>query len=358
MTTRSTTTSPPSRRGPTSATTRLVGARRAARRHGAVKPMNFGDVFPVSGGLPLSKRAPQRQAYRLVELERWSRVPRHAAQPPSEVLSRQRRSRRVLDHRGATRSSGAQALALTGAVGTRAVARGARHRRRGDAARSWRTASGSMRRACPTARRPTRSPSATPPITKEAIDRGVFGAPTYVDRRRNLLGTGPIGLRRPKTGKIACFPGRPPLGRRGRRTGGSGTFAGRSDVRNTRSDAGRATGARTKAPERSLSSHFSGSNASHVHRTHLRARVRGGGDRRRHRTGSAGSREAGRQPRMQEIAAAIQAGAKAYLNRQYRDDRHRRRHPVRHHLVGAGRPHRRRLRRRRDAVRPRPATSA
>ena len=38
----------------------------------AVKPVNFGEIFPVSGGLPLSKRAPQRQAYRLVELKRWS----------------------------------------------------------------------------------------------------------------------------------------------------------------------------------------------------------------------------------------------------------------------------------------------
>ena len=39
----------------------------------AVKPINLGVVFPVSGGLPLAKRAPQRQAYRLVELTRWSR---------------------------------------------------------------------------------------------------------------------------------------------------------------------------------------------------------------------------------------------------------------------------------------------
>jgi carboxymethylenebutenolidase len=29
-------------------------------------------VFPVSGGLPLARRAPQRQAYRLVELRRFS----------------------------------------------------------------------------------------------------------------------------------------------------------------------------------------------------------------------------------------------------------------------------------------------
>ena len=45
-----------------------------AKRHGAavnVKPADFGKVFPVSGGLPLAKRAPQRQAYRLVELKRF-----------------------------------------------------------------------------------------------------------------------------------------------------------------------------------------------------------------------------------------------------------------------------------------------
>ncbi len=44
------------------------------RRHGAairVKPVDYGVIFPQSGGLPLGKRAPQRQAYRLMELARW-----------------------------------------------------------------------------------------------------------------------------------------------------------------------------------------------------------------------------------------------------------------------------------------------
>ncbi len=36
------------------------------------KPCDLGKIFNVSGGLPLAKRAPQRQAYRLVELKRWS----------------------------------------------------------------------------------------------------------------------------------------------------------------------------------------------------------------------------------------------------------------------------------------------
>jgi 2-hydroxychromene-2-carboxylate isomerase len=45
-----------------------------AQRHGAsikVKPVDYGKIFPVSGGLPLAKRAPQRQAYRMVELKRF-----------------------------------------------------------------------------------------------------------------------------------------------------------------------------------------------------------------------------------------------------------------------------------------------
>lgn len=38
----------------------------------AVKPVDFSVIFPASGGLPLPKRAPQRQAYRMMELKRWS----------------------------------------------------------------------------------------------------------------------------------------------------------------------------------------------------------------------------------------------------------------------------------------------
>lgn len=46
-----------------------------AARHGAslhIHPVDFGQViFPASGGLPLPKRSPQRQAYRMQELRRW-----------------------------------------------------------------------------------------------------------------------------------------------------------------------------------------------------------------------------------------------------------------------------------------------
>ena len=45
-----------------------------AKKHNAhvsIWPVDFGSVFSVSGGLPLPKRAPQRQAYRMMELKRW-----------------------------------------------------------------------------------------------------------------------------------------------------------------------------------------------------------------------------------------------------------------------------------------------
>jgi carboxymethylenebutenolidase len=52
---------------------RFTRIAKAAGAHVNVLPVDLGGkVFPVSGGVPLSKRAPQRQAYRLVELKRFS----------------------------------------------------------------------------------------------------------------------------------------------------------------------------------------------------------------------------------------------------------------------------------------------
>jgi len=63
---------------PQSPWTYLGHARFAAMAQAAgatvrVRPVDLGGkVFPISGGLPLPKRAPQRQAYRLLELKRYS----------------------------------------------------------------------------------------------------------------------------------------------------------------------------------------------------------------------------------------------------------------------------------------------
>jgi 2-hydroxychromene-2-carboxylate isomerase len=45
-----------------------------ARQHGVTiryKPVSLGEVFPHTGGLPLGKRHPARQRYRILELQRW-----------------------------------------------------------------------------------------------------------------------------------------------------------------------------------------------------------------------------------------------------------------------------------------------
>ncbi|MBD1547045.1 2-hydroxychromene-2-carboxylate isomerase [Roseibium aggregatum] len=45
-----------------------------AARHGAtvrLRPVDLSGVFDASGGLPLGKRHPTRQAYRFIEMQRW-----------------------------------------------------------------------------------------------------------------------------------------------------------------------------------------------------------------------------------------------------------------------------------------------
>ncbi len=47
-----------------------------AARHGAIiafRPITVAEIFPKTGGLPLAKRPPERRAYRMVELKRWSK---------------------------------------------------------------------------------------------------------------------------------------------------------------------------------------------------------------------------------------------------------------------------------------------
>ena len=176
------------------------------------------------------------------------------------------------------------------------------------------------------------------------------------DRRRNLLGTGPTRLRRSKTGKIACFPGQPSHGGPGAR--GIEKFPGkRCSPREF--ICSQTTGNSRRAPIHEgaraapLTANFSGSSNNHVHRTHLRARVRGGGDRLRPRLDQLDHEEAGRQRAHAGDRGGHPGRRQGVPQSPVRHHRHRRRHPVRHHLVGARRPHCRRLPRRRGAVRAR-----
>ena len=152
-----------------------------ARKHGAtiaVKPVNFGDVFPASGGLPLSKRAPQRQAYRLVELKRWREflgMPLNL-QPKYFPANGDLAAYWVL---AAAEKDAALALALYGAIGK---ALWVEERDIADAATLAGVAKsvGQDAEALGARAQAPEISARYAALTKEAIDRGVFGAPSYV----------------------------------------------------------------------------------------------------------------------------------------------------------------------------------
>jgi carboxymethylenebutenolidase len=154
----------------------------AQRHHASValKPIDLGRVFPVSGGLPLPKRAPQRQAYRLAELRRWSAHrgvplnlhPRHfpcAAERAALWLI----AADEIDHDAA--------VALVASIGR---ALWAEERDIADEATLARLAA-PLGLAVPLLAERAAAPDTRvryDTLTQEAIDRGVFGVPTYVLR--------------------------------------------------------------------------------------------------------------------------------------------------------------------------------
>jgi len=154
-----------------------------AATHGAnvaVKPVDYGRIFAASGGLPLKQRAPQRQAYRLVELERWSKhlgksihlQPKHFPVPPDAA------AKWII----AARAAGeADALRLAGAL-----LRGVWSEER-DISNAPTLASIAKEQGLDPAL--LIAGSASPEVaarydelTQEALGRQIFGAPTYVYR--------------------------------------------------------------------------------------------------------------------------------------------------------------------------------
>jgi carboxymethylenebutenolidase len=155
---------------------------RIAREAGAqvrVMPIDLGGrVFPVSGGLPLAKRAPQRQAYRLLELERfarWLQVPIHL-HPRFFPVQGDDAARFIIavdQHDGAD-----AAMALAGEV---LSACWAQEMNISDEA----TLAGVLERCGLPAQRIEDGHSQAAQLryeadTQRAVDAGVFGAPSYV----------------------------------------------------------------------------------------------------------------------------------------------------------------------------------
>ncbi len=163
--------------------TYLGGARFAtmAQRYGYTVnacPARFGQVFERTGGLPLPKRAPERRAYRMMELKRWrdhlgipiNVEPRHF--PSDEVPG----TRLVIAAKLAGKDAhllaqeiGKSLWELEADIGDESVLAAAAARAGLDAA--------AIRKAAP----PDAELDALwDKYTAEAISRGVFGAPSYV----------------------------------------------------------------------------------------------------------------------------------------------------------------------------------
>ena len=144
-----------------------------------VMPIDLGGkVFPISGGLPLGQRAPQRQAYRLVELQRFSqhlKVPL-TLKPRYFPVGGDDAARLII---AADLALGAQAaMKIAGAI---LAACWAQERNMADdkvlaELLSEQDLPGSLMEASRTQAVQERYET----YTQAAIDAGVFGAPSYV----------------------------------------------------------------------------------------------------------------------------------------------------------------------------------
>ena len=156
------------------------------KKHGAAircKPADYGKVFATSGGLPLAQRPKQRQSYRLFELKRWRdflKIPLtlHPKHFPAPV---------ELAARLILAAPEAQRFRLTGAL-LRAV--WAEERNIGDAETLRAIAGESDLDGARLLAEAEREAIAAryAGLTAEAIERQVFGAPTYIYRDEPFWG--------------------------------------------------------------------------------------------------------------------------------------------------------------------------
>jgi 2-hydroxychromene-2-carboxylate isomerase len=152
-----------------------------AEAHGLgirVHPVDFsGTIFPATGGLPVGKRSPQRQAYRLLELERWRKELAIVLNihpgfwPADEVLA----AGMVL----AARGSGEGAVTLAGAL-MRAVWAEERDIADRDTLLAIAAECGLDGESLVRAAQASEIADLRASESTQAIDRGVFGAPTYI----------------------------------------------------------------------------------------------------------------------------------------------------------------------------------
>jgi 2-hydroxychromene-2-carboxylate isomerase len=142
-----------------------------------VKPVDYGRIFPVSGGLPVKQRAPQRQAYRLTELRRWREhlgVPLNL-EPKYFPYATDSASFIII---AADRQHGAQ-VAMRVAYGIMQAC-WVHERNCADTGVLDQIAAGAGVDGAVLRAAQSEAKAAYGAFTQEAIDRQVFGAPSYV----------------------------------------------------------------------------------------------------------------------------------------------------------------------------------
>ncbi len=142
-----------------------------------IKPANMGAVFSQTGGLPLAKRAPARQAYRFQELKRWRMfldIPLNLE--PKFFPANDRAAAGMVI---AAQKNGDDCLGLAGAI-LRAVWAEERNVADPDTLVDIANATGLDGAALLEASAAAETEETWNAYTQDAIDTGVFGAPTYV----------------------------------------------------------------------------------------------------------------------------------------------------------------------------------
>lgn len=144
----------------------------------SVRPVDFGAIFPASGGLPLAKRAPQRQAYRLVELKRFADALQVPLNPQPRFFPVPADPAALLIVAAGEREGEDVALELAGRFGAAVWVEqrdiGDEATRRAIVAEAGLPDDLHARAAAPA----TAGRYAT--YTQQALEAGVFGAPSYV----------------------------------------------------------------------------------------------------------------------------------------------------------------------------------
>jgi 2-hydroxychromene-2-carboxylate isomerase len=150
--------------------------------HGAhvnIKPVDYGRIFPATGGLPLAQRAPARVAYRALELTRWKEFLALPLNPAPRHFPVSDEAAALLVIAADQRDLGAMALA--GALGR---ACWVQERDVADPATLIQIANEQGRKGSElfAASQLPETEALYDRYTQEALEIGVFGAPTYVYR--------------------------------------------------------------------------------------------------------------------------------------------------------------------------------